>query len=127
MITKNSHFICDNCGKFCTPYDSKTPFGCTYDMGGCPEPLDPIDYCKKCSLKEYKKQLEYFKNGGRNGDWYKSKAEIKASEKYNLIWITTFGKYGTPEYKHNCYITKEEYEKEIALLEKESRGESERC
>jgi hypothetical protein len=109
---KNNAVKCDVCGLFCKygKYDEEIPFGCKdYDA---PEPLDPIHYCEKCSKNKYKEWIKSFKNGGRSGSWQKSLAEQKAAKKCGLVWIHSngIGKYGTPQWRNYCYITKEEFE-----------------
>ena len=81
---KNYRFRCDDCGKYCIPYDSETPYGCSsYEP---PEPLDPYHYCKRCAKKLKKEWLTKFQNGDLSGYWTKSDAEIWAAKKLNLIW-----------------------------------------
>jgi len=87
MQTKQNTIRCDECGLFCRPYDSYTPFGCA--DAESPEPYEPSHIlCKKCFRIVKKKWLDKFKNGQRMcGDWQKSRAELEASEECNLIWV----------------------------------------
>jgi len=108
-FTKRNTIICDECGLFCKPYDEYICFGTKdYDY---PEPLDPNHVCKKCWKKFKQQWITNFKQGQRNGDWQKSRAEIKAAKECGLIWIHSngIGKYGTSEHKNYCYVTQEEF------------------
>ena len=66
--------------------DTYTPFGCSsYDP---PEPLDPINICKKCSDKLKHDFLNRFRNEEyKYGDWQKSKAERDAAKECGLVWV----------------------------------------
>jgi len=112
MQTKRNTIICDECGLFCKPYDSYTPFGCAdHDY---PEPYDPSHICKKCFPKVKKKWIETFKNGSRYGDWGKSRAEAEAAKECGLKWVGSGG-IGTLNTKNwengHQYIDEKEYER----------------
>ena len=81
--------LCSECRKFCRPVDSYTPFG---SQG--PEGLEPLDEeytCKKCFPKVKKGWIKNFKNGGRYGDYQKSRAEMEAAEECGLAWVSSGG------------------------------------
>ena len=120
--TKNGRKICDECGLFASwdGYDEYTPFGCSsYDP---PEPHEPNHTCKKCLEKVYKSKLEYFKKGGRQGNWQKSDAEMRAAKESGLVWVHDRGfpqSKPTNERRYYQYISKEEFDAEsLDLLEK---------
>lgn len=111
MYCKNGAIRCDNCYKFCVPYDQETPFGCSnYDPPfrsyRIIEPYDPYDYCNKCADELYSKWLDYFQQGGRNGYWQKSKAEIKAAEESGLVWVHNMPRHTGKIY---CYENKKKH------------------
>jgi len=87
--TKNGTPICDHCGKFCIVADEQQSFG-----GTGPEGLDPYDpeiYCKDCAKWLYEDWNRHFSNGGRSGDYGKSRAESKAAKEHGLIWLHSSG------------------------------------
>ena len=88
-ITKKNTIICDECGLFCRPVDDYTFFGSQGEEGL--DPLDPNHICKKCFPKVKKEWIERFKEGSRNGDWQKSRAEIEAAKECKLVWISSGG------------------------------------
>lgn len=53
MANKFGFIKCENCGKFCRPYDSGTYFGTANDL----EPPDESFFCEKC-IKEILKEPE---------------------------------------------------------------------
>ncbi len=125
------HIVCDECGKFCRPYDELVSFGCNNPEA--PEPLDPEHCCQKC----HSKWLNYWKNIFSKlkdftvyGDYQKSYAEIKMAKKFRLKWIHSegIGKYpkswSNPQersnYRHYCYVTRKEYNR-LKKLEKENK------
>ena len=86
MITTNDKYRCDLCSKFMSePYDSRTIFGCADPSA--PEPYDPDEFCKKCSEARYKKLLAWYSCCGRDGDYIKSNAEIRAAKDAGLVWV----------------------------------------
>jgi hypothetical protein len=84
-ITKQNTIICDECGLFCKPYDEYTNFGCSS------EPLEPNHICRKCYPKVRQGWIKTFRDGGRNGDWQKSNAEIEAAKICKLKWVGSNG------------------------------------
>jgi len=109
MFTKNNKLICDICNKFCSYFDEWTPFGCSsYDP---PEPFEPSHICKKCFPKVKKEWIKEFKNGCRNGDYQKSRAEMEAANECGLKWVSNgVGVLGTEEYADSYqYISKKDY------------------
>ncbi len=112
MDTKRNTTICDECGLFCKPYDTYTPFGCSsYDP---PEPLDPLHICKKCFKKVKDSWIKGFKKGSKSGDWQKSRAEQEAAKECRLKWIHSsgVGMLGTKDFADPYqYISKKEYER----------------
>lgn len=109
--TKNYRIRCDDCGLFCVPFDSETPFGCADPE--YPEPYDPYHYCESCSEKLYRKYLEGFRKGKRSGNYEKSNAEMRAAKDCGLVWLHSsgVGTYGTETNRSPYqYIPKEEYE-----------------
>ena len=116
MITKRNTITCDECGLFCRPYDSYTPFGCQGPE--CLEPLDPLHICKKCFPKVKKRWIEEFKNGYRDGDWEKSRAEMEAAKECGLKWVYSggIGILGTPYFiDQNQYISKQLFDRIVKL------------
>ena len=102
--TKNGTPICFRCGRFCTPADEQTPYGCA-DPGD-PEPYDPEFFCDNCVewLNGYWDR--YFEGGYHyDGYWHKSKAEVAAAKKHKLVWVESAGKFGTSEYVSNQYLS----------------------
>ena len=105
---KNFRIRCDICGKYCTPADDETPFGCKNPED--PEPLDPDHFCIKCWPELKANWLKSFKDGSRYGYYQKSRAEMEAAEECGLVWVGDgLGTYGTDTHKFHQYITKEEY------------------
>ena len=83
---------CSSCGRFFFPFDSETPFGC--DDPESPEPLDPYFYCEGCFQRLKKYYVDYFKRGGRSGQWEESFAEQSAAKECGLEWVHDSGKSG---------------------------------
>ena len=111
-ITKRNTIICDQCGKFCKPYDEYIPFGCkNYDA---PEPLDPMHVCKKCH-KDFKSSWrETFKRGFPVGDWQKSNAEMDIAREFGLtyVWSNGVGTLCSKDWADPYqYIKNEEYQR----------------
>lgn len=118
MWTKNWKIRCDECNKFCVPYDEETPFGCKDSE--YPEPLDPYHYCKKCAkgLKKYWLNRLKDKKNWHYGYYQKSKAEMWAAEKLGLKWsngiglLSEMGKNNPDTWAEPFqYITEERYNK----------------
>lgn len=103
---------CIECGSYCKPYDEYIPYGCKdYDA---PEPLDPNYICKKCFPIVKTRWIKGFKEGGRHGDWQKSRAEMEAAEECGLkyVWSDGVGTLGTKDFAiAHQYISKEEYDR----------------
>lgn len=55
------------------------------------EPLDPIHCCKKCWPIWLSEWREHFEEEKTDGDWQKSKAEIKMAKKFGLVWVSGGG------------------------------------
>lgn len=112
--TKRNTCICDECGKFCRPFDEWTYFGTKGGWDDSPEPLDPCHCCEACwpQLKAY--WLDKIGQDRRRGDYEKSRAEMEAAEELGLIWIhfNGVGTLGTTDYAEPYqYIPKTEYER----------------
>lgn len=108
---KDGRTRCDMCGKYCSPAtaDSEIPFGCANPED--PEPYDPDHFCENCFADHKANWLKSFKEGSRYGYWEKSRAEQEAAKECGLIWVGDgIGTWNTPTYKHQTYVTKEEYE-----------------
>ncbi|MBW2968535.1 hypothetical protein KY314_00245 [Candidatus Woesearchaeota archaeon] len=103
---------CDECGKICSPVgvDEYVPFGCQGPE--CLEPLDAEHICKKCFPKVKKEWIKEFKEGYRNGDFQKSRAETEAAEECGLRWVNSgVGILGTRYFlDSHQYVNKELYE-----------------
>ncbi len=102
---------CGYCNRFVKwNSDSYTPYGC--EDPGAPEPYDPVYMCKKHEEEHYLFMLKGFTSGGRSGDWYKSRAEIRAAKEAGLVWVHKgLGEHGTEGYVGpHQYVTQEEYE-----------------
>jgi len=113
MIKKDKwEEICAWCGYVKEPHDQYTNFGCSsYDP---PEPLDPEFICKDCFPYYKDHWLKIFKEGGRYGDWQKSRAEIEAAKECNLKWVGSggHGMLGSKDFARSYqYITKKEYDR----------------
>lgn len=93
---------CYFCGRFLRhPYDSRVIFG-----GTGPEGLDPHDpdfFCKRCSTKLYKELLVKYKCCYREGDYEKSRAEIKAAKEAGLVWVHGTGFVEKSTGRDICY------------------------
>lgn len=78
---------CEHCGVFFkySEMDSYIPFGCADPES--PEPFDPTNLCKRCSVKLYDEYMKAFANGRYRGDWGKSNAEQRAARDSGLVWI----------------------------------------
>ena len=82
---------CMWCGKFDSyeRMDSYIPFGCSNPAS--PEPHDPTVLCHKCSDQLYEQYKKAFQHGRYDGDWQKSRAEIKAASECGLSWVHSSG------------------------------------
>jgi len=104
---------CNICGKICSSIgvDEYTHFGSQGPEGL--EPLDPEHICKKCFPKVKKDWIKRFKNGYRDGDWQKSRAEMEAAEECGLKYVYGgVGVLGTEHFINSYqYVDKELYEK----------------
>lgn len=87
--TKRNTCRCDECDKFCRPFDEATYFGAQgIDMN---EPLDPVHCCKSCFPIWLKEWRDHFNKGLLSGDWQKSTAEKQAALEFGLVWINSGG------------------------------------
>lgn len=112
-INNYNSIKCDECNKICSQrgVDEYTPFGCSsYDPL---EPLEPSHICKKCFSKVKKRWIEGFKNGSRDGDWQKSRAEIEAAKECELEYVWDgIGILGTEHFINSYqYVDKKLYNK----------------
>lgn len=108
---------CERCGKFCIPFDQRTPFGCPDPE--YPEPYDPSYYCESCAKPMKEMWLAHFKRGNRSGDWQKSYAEKEAAKECGLEWVheTGFVDSRTEKDVHYRYIQKDEKHFYVPFLE----------